>query len=54
VEREYLESKAMTVVVVVGSKATLAAQLESLGFGPFEERDAYGNNVRAKPDAPKP
>ncbi len=53
VAAEYLESKAMTVVVV-GSKATLAPQLESLGFGPFEERDAYGNLVTAKPEAPKP
>ncbi len=65
VAAEYLESKAMTVVVV-GSKATLAPQIESLGFGPFEERDAYGNPFTAgaagaagaaapaKRDAPKP
>ena len=53
VAAEYLESKVMTVVVV-GSKATLAPQIESLGFGPFEERDAYGNPVTAKPDAAKP
>lgn len=38
-------------VVVVGGKATLAPQLETLGMGPFEERDAYGNLVTAKPDA---
>ena len=59
VAAEYLEAKAMTVVVV-GSKATLAPQIESLGLGPFEERDAYGNAVvagaaPAKTDAtPKP
>ena len=53
VAAEYLESKVMTVVVV-GSKATLAPQIESLGFGPFEERDAYGNPVTTKPDAAKP
>ena len=43
---EYLKADAMTVVVV-GGKATLAPQLESLGLGPFEERDAYGNLVGA-------
>jgi zinc protease len=47
---EYLEPKAMTVVVV-GDKASLAPQLDSLGMGPFEERDAYGNPIAAKPDA---
>ncbi len=41
---EYLEAKEMTVVVV-GGKATLAPQLDALGLGPFEERDAYGNLV---------
>ena len=43
---EYLKADAMTVVVV-GGKATLAPQLETLGLGPFEERDAYGNLVGA-------
>jgi zinc protease len=50
VAAEYLESKAMTVIVV-GSKANLASQLDTLGLGPFEERDVYGNPVTAKPDA---
>ena len=45
VAAEYLEAKGMTVVVV-GSKAALAPQLDSLGLGPFEERDAYGNAVK--------
>ena len=36
-------------VVVVGDKAALAPQLDTLGFGPFEERDAYGNLVKASP-----
>jgi zinc protease len=59
---EYLEPKAMTVVVV-GGKSTLAPQLETLALGAFEERDAYGNPLAAapaetpktptKPDAPK-
>lgn len=47
---EYLDAAAMTVVVV-GDKASLAPQLDSLGMGPFEERDAYGNPVTAKPAA---
>ena len=50
---EYLKADAMTVIVV-GGKASLAPQLETLGFGPFEERDAYGNPPAAAPaDAPK-
>jgi len=53
VAAEYLKADAMSVVVV-GDKATLAPQLDSLGMGPFEERDAYGNPVTAKPDAAKP
>jgi predicted Zn-dependent peptidase len=50
VAAEYLKADTMSVVVV-GGKATLAPQLETLGMGPFEERDAYGNLVTAKPDA---
>ena len=50
---EQLKSDTMTVVVV-GGKATLAPQLESLGLGAFEERDAYGNPLGAAPaEAPK-
>jgi predicted Zn-dependent peptidase len=49
---EYLKADAMTVVVV-GGKATLAPQLETLGLGPFEERDAYGNPL-ATPDTKTP
>ena len=49
----YLEAKAMTVIVV-GGKANLAPQLDSLGLGAFEERDAYGNPLKpAEPIAPK-
>ncbi len=47
VAAEYLDAKAMTVVVV-GSKAALAPQLDSLGLGPFEERDPYGNVITPK------
>jgi predicted Zn-dependent peptidase len=47
---EYLDAGAMTVVVV-GDKAKLAPQLDSLGLGPFEERDAYGNPLSAKVEA---
>lgn len=43
---EYLDPKAMTLVIV-GSKAALAPQLDGLGMGPFEERDFYGNPVTA-------
>jgi zinc protease len=53
---EYLKADAMTVVVV-GGKATLAPQLETLALGPFEERDPYGNPLSAAPaptDAAKP
>ncbi len=46
VAAEYLDAKAMTVIVV-GDKARLAPQLDSLGLGPFEERDAYGNPIQA-------
>ena len=50
---DYLKADAMTVVVV-GGKATLAPQLETLGMGPFDERDAYGNAPSVAPaDAPK-
>ncbi|HSO33398.1 MAG TPA: pitrilysin family protein [Labilithrix sp.] len=49
---EQLKSDTMTVVVV-GGKATLAPQLESLGLGAFEERDAYGNPVPTGAGLPK-
>ncbi len=45
---EFLVPGAVTVVVV-GDKAKLAPRLEELGLGDFEERDAYGNVVSAKP-----
>jgi zinc protease len=45
---EYLKADAMTVIVV-GGKATLAPQLDALGLGAFEERDAYGNPSTGKP-----
>ncbi len=59
VAAEYLKADAMSVVIV-GDKATLAPQLDSLGLGGFEERDPYGNPMTPgtpearKPDAPKP
>jgi predicted Zn-dependent peptidase len=40
----FLNSNAMTVVIV-GNKAVLTPQLEALGLGPVEERDAYGNPI---------
>jgi predicted Zn-dependent peptidase len=49
----YLQADAMSVVVV-GDKAALAPQLESLGLGPFEERDAYGNPVEPRAAAGSP
>jgi predicted Zn-dependent peptidase len=49
---EYLKADAMTVVVV-GGKATLAPQLDSLGLGGFEERDPYGNPITAAATEPK-
>jgi len=48
----YLEAKAMSVIVV-GDKASLAPQLESLGMGPFEERDAYGNPLTTAAPSPE-
>ena len=44
VAAEYLKADAMTVIVV-GGKATLAPQLDALGLGAYDERDAYGNPV---------
>jgi zinc protease len=41
---ELMAPEDMTLVVV-GDKAKLAPQVDELGFGPFEERDAYGNLV---------
>jgi hypothetical protein len=37
---------------VVGGKATLAPQLDTLGLGAFEERDPYGNPVASGIAAP--
>lgn len=49
---EYLKADAMSVVVV-GDKGPLAPQLDALGLGPFEERDAYGNPIKpAKAEKP--
>jgi zinc protease len=57
VAAEYLKADAMTVIVV-GDKTKLAPQLDTLGLGVFEERDAYGNPITptdaAKPDTAKP
>ncbi len=43
--KRWLDPKAMTLVLV-GDKAKLANELTSLGLGPIEERDPYGNRVR--------
>lgn len=54
---EWLDAKAMSVVVV-GDRNKLATELDTLGLGPFEERDAYGNpgtntkSVNATPEKP--
>lgn len=52
---ELLDPKNMTVVVV-GDKNKLSAELDSLGLGPTEERDPYGNPVKpgAKPPETTP
>jgi zinc protease len=44
VAKEYFSPEAMTVVVV-GDRSTVLPQLEALGLGPIDERDAYGNPV---------
>ncbi|MBX3200138.1 MAG: insulinase family protein [Labilithrix sp.] len=43
---EYFGSDAMTIVVV-GDKATVLPQIDALGFGAIDERDAYGNPLAA-------
>jgi predicted Zn-dependent peptidase len=54
VAEEQLDDKAMTVIVV-GEKGKLASELDTLGLGPFEERDPWGNPVTAAtPGAEKP
>ena len=50
---EWLDAKAMTVIVV-GDRNKLASELDTLGLGGFEERDAYGNPVAPKPAALNP
>ncbi len=53
VANDWLDSKAMTVVVV-GDKAKLSPELDSLGLGGFEERDPYGNPIAATKPAETP
>lgn len=48
VANEYFSPDAMTVVIV-GGKAQVAPQLEPLGLGAIEERDAYGNLLGGAP-----
>jgi predicted Zn-dependent peptidase len=55
VAAEYFDPNAMTIIVV-GDKKTVLPQLEPLGLGAIDERDAYGNPVSesgAKPSDPK-
>lgn len=55
VASEYFTSDTMTIVVV-GDKATVLPQIEALGLGGVDERDAYGNPLgatSARPAAPK-
>jgi len=51
VAKEYFGSDAMTIVVV-GDRNTVGKQVEGLGFGPLDERDAYGNPLGAAGGAP--
>jgi predicted Zn-dependent peptidase len=44
VAMEYFGSDAMTIVVV-GDRTTVLPQLNALGLGPADERDAYGNST---------
>ncbi len=52
IANEMLDSKAMTVVVV-GDKGKLASEIDTLGLGPIDERDPYGNAIAAPSAAPK-
>jgi zinc protease len=52
VANEYFGSDSMTVVVV-GGKQQVAPQLEPLGLGAVDERDAFGNPLGGA-EAPKP
>jgi predicted Zn-dependent peptidase len=52
VAAEYFTNAAMTVVVV-GDKSTVGSQLDSLGLGAIDERDAYGNPPSVKAITPK-
>jgi zinc protease len=47
VANEYFGKEAMTVVVV-GDKATVGPQVDALGLGAVDERDAYGNPIAPK------
>jgi zinc protease len=49
---EYFGSDAMTVVVV-GDKGSVGPQVEALGLGAFDERDAFGNPLGAAATPPK-
>lgn len=51
VATEYFGSDAMTIVVV-GDKSTVLPQLDSLGLGAADERDAYGNPLASGKAAP--
>lgn len=53
VAADYLKADAMSVIVV-GDKASLAPQLDALGMGAFEERDAYGKPLTSAAPAGKP
>jgi zinc protease len=54
IANEYFGSESMTVVVV-GGKQQIAPQLEPLGLGAVDERDAFGNPLGAVPsEAAKP
>lgn len=51
VAAEWLKADNMTVVVV-GDKSKLAPELDTLGLGTFEERDAYGDKPTPAKAAP--
>jgi zinc protease len=52
IANEYFASDSMTVVVV-GGKQQVAPQLEPLGLGAVDERDAFGNRLGAPPEVAK-
>jgi predicted Zn-dependent peptidase len=53
VATDYFNPETMKIVIV-GDKAAVLPQLEGLGLGPIDERDAYGTPLNPAPPAKKP